>query len=350
MAISRYTLFTDRLRALIDAVDTFARSVASGLGKINGVSWEILRGSWSITDGRASSDSSDYPLAVLTFSDTDVTVSIDDPSVGAGTAFWVTDSGNWYAATYEQEQVCQECQNCIGWNASNCNSFGCTGNYNPSFCNVYQCINWFAPTYTCSVSGCNRNSGPLYLGCNRFAPGNCYSYKNSPPKGFCAARNPEYCTTPLFYQYCVSPNFTCNISSPGNCQSASCIQGGGGNCNQFGCTGSYNTSNCANFEGVPCDCVVNEKIHVFRSISGVVSSISETIFSSPIRSFKAILQGNQVTISAYDSTGYINQIDSSVDITIDSPIKTVEHGIIVGSSTFGQNPTSSIETIEVTPT
>ena len=80
-----------------------------------------------------------------------------------------------------------------------------------------------------------------------------------------------------------------------------------------------------------------------------VCLISETIFSGTIRSFKAILQGDQVTISAYDSTGYniANQIGNDVQVSIDSPIKTNDHGIIIGSSTYGQGSSSSIEKIEI---
>ena len=354
MAISRYTLFTDRIRSLVSVFDSFARQVASGLGMVNGNTWKILRGSWTISDGKAVSNTppSNYPLATLKFTDTDVAISVDAPDPGAGAAFWVTDSGNWYAATYEQQQVCGQCNNCIAWNSSNCNSFGCTGNYNPFFCSTWQCVNWFAPTYTCSPTGCNRNSGPLYLGCNQFSPGNCYSFKNTPPRGFCAARNPSFCTNPLFYQYCITPNWSCSISSPGNCQSASCLSGGGGNCNSFGCTGTFNTSTCSQFQGVPCNCVVNQKIKIFKSTAGVISSISESIFNSTIRSFKAIIQGNQITISAYDATGYniANKIGSDVVVSIDSPVKSVDHGIIISSSPYGQGASSSIEAIQIDPT
>lgn len=355
MAVSRYTLFTDRLRALVRVIDTFSRIVVGGLGQVNGSTWEILRGSWEVSNDRASSSSTDYPLAVLTFTDTDVSIAVDDPTVGAGTAFWVTDSGSWYAAVYEQEQVCQECQNCTAWNSSNCNAFGCVGNFNPSNCNSFQC-NSNVNVCNTGITFCtqwSRVNGP----CSTWSTGPCniWNSRNSgrgnPPFGFCWG--------PSRTNVCNAWNSSlqCNAFSysPPNCVQ-DCVQWGcspsgffPGFCNQNGCVGSFNTSNCAAFEGVPCDCVVNDKIHIFRYVSGAISSISETIFAGTIRSFKAILQGDKVTISAYDATGYnsANKIGSDIEITIDSPVKTTDHGIIIGSSTYGQGSSSSIEKIEI---
>lgn len=358
MAISRYTLFTDRLRALVRVIDTFSRVVVGGLGQVNGSTWEVLRGAWEVSNDRASSSSTDYPLAVLTFTDTDVAISVDDPTVGAGTAFWVTDSGSWYAAVYEQEQVCQECQNCTAWNSSNCNAFGCVGSFNPSSCNAWQCN---SSSISCSSNPSNCAVTSTTAGfCNAWAatgPCNIWNSRNSgrgnPPFGFCwgPSRNNE-CNggfnNPSTSCASWNQSFTfCNSTCvQWGCTSAGFVPG---NCNQFGCVGNFNASNCASFEGVPCDCVVNDKIHIFRYVSGAITSISETIFSGTIRSFKAILSGNQVTISAYDATGYnsANKIGSDVQIEINSPVKTNDHGIIIGSSTYGQGNSSSIEKIEI---
>ncbi len=356
MAVSRYTLFTDRLRALVRVIDTFSRIVVGGLGQVNGSTWEILRGSWEVSNDRASSSSTDYPLAVLTFTDSDVSISVDDPTVGAGTAFWVTDSGSWYAAVYEQEQVCGECQNCTAWNSSNCNAFGCIGNINSSSCNAWQCG---GGEILCRpfAGFCNAfASNPSTWSCAQNGPCNIWNSANSgrgnPPFGFCwgPSRNFVCNQTGWSNTYCVSSNpggTSCSFT----CTTWICTPAGfvPGNCNQFGCVGNFNASNCAAFEGVPCNCVVNDKIHIFRYVSGTISSISETIFAGTIRSFKAILQGNKVTISAYDATGYnpADKIGTDVEITIDSPVKTTDHGIIIGSSTYGQGSSSSIEKIEI---
>ena len=347
MAISRYTLFTDRLRSLVSVVDAFARQVASGLGMIDGNTWKIVRGSWQISNGRATSSTSptNYPLATLKFTDTDVTISIDDPDPGAGAAFWVTDSGNWYAAAYEQEQVCGQCQNCTAWNASNCNSFGCIGNYNAFICTGTSCGAWNSVCST-TPGNCARQ-GEIDGPCGAWNASNCYAWKNTPPRGFCQSRNISNCRFYNVFVYCISYNQpVTNCTYP--CAWTYCSSGYGGNCNLTGCTGNYNPSNCSAFEGVPCNCVVNEKVRILKSVSGIVSAVTETTFAAPIRSFKARISGNSVSISAYDATGYVNKIGSDFQYTFVDASKTVEHGIIISDSSYGQG--NSIEEVEIEPT
>lgn len=193
----RKNVVVSRLKALISVIETFNKSDAVGnLGLISGTNWTTVRGSWGITSNKAVSGNSplDYPLATLTFSKEDVTLSVDGVGPGVGTAFWVTDAGNWWASVVDGEQSCQTC-----YNAGTCQQFFncCNGNYNPV-------VPGFTYTY-CST----RNeviAGFTYTYCssrNEVIPGFTYTY--------CSSRNPD---TPGFtynYSYCTGYNTYGNI-------------------------------------------------------------------------------------------------------------------------------------------
>lgn len=138
--------------------DAFNRaSTVSGLGTADsGQIWNALRGNWRISGSNTalSDDSaSSYPIASVNFGNTDVKVQTDT-SGGVGIAFWVSDSGSWWAAvpryytsTYQYGICNAGQQSCIG--------AGCTPS--PNCCSgVSQsssssCDNTPA---TCNGSGC----------------------------------------------------------------------------------------------------------------------------------------------------------------------------------------------------
>jgi hypothetical protein len=82
--------------------DAFNRaSTALGLGTADsGQAWNATRGNWRIS-GSNSAISDDaatsYPLASINLGNTDVKVQTDTTG-GVGPAFWVTDSGSWWAS------------------------------------------------------------------------------------------------------------------------------------------------------------------------------------------------------------------------------------------------------------
>ena len=85
--------------------DAFNRaSTASGLGTADsGQVWTALRGNWRVSGSNSaiSDDAgSSYAIASANLGNTDVSVQAD-VSGGTGVAFWVTDSGSWWA-TYPQ--------------------------------------------------------------------------------------------------------------------------------------------------------------------------------------------------------------------------------------------------------
>lgn len=76
--------------------DSFGRSTSGSLGSF----WQNIRGTWFANGSSAQSDgdASTYPIAAADLSGTDMTVSASVSS-GTGVAFWLTDSGSWWAST-----------------------------------------------------------------------------------------------------------------------------------------------------------------------------------------------------------------------------------------------------------
>lgn len=296
------------LAALASVIDTFNRADnASNLGSINGQKWKIWAGVWAILTNKASSSSaaSTNAMATLTFTKTDVTISISGADPGLGAAFWVTDANNWYASVYTQTQVCQTCVICNAWNISNCNANCCNGPFNTwsPYCiawNASSCISW-------TLGNCN-----VFNSANT---GN-----KAPPYGFCYApsRNPSTCTGGYNPSNCSTP-------ITGNCASGTF------------CCGTYNGSFCNSQFNYSCNCTTEHRVNIIKSISGVVSTVSANLFSAAVASFKTALSGSTATITAYSATNYTTQIGNAVATSISpAPIKKSVHGIIKSSSPYAQ--------------
>ncbi|NCX38107.1 MAG: hypothetical protein EBX11_06600 [Actinobacteria bacterium] len=205
MALKKFkkvNAIVSRLKALLSIVETFNRSNTGALSTAGSTSaqWSSVRGSWGISSNKASSSSAEttYPISVLTFSSEYATLGVDGVSPGVGTAFWVTDSGNWWGTYLDGTQTCQTCQN-----ASNCSAYSTC--YNPN-----------------SGGNCAANTTCYNPG----SGGNCANYgtcTNPATGGNCAANGT-----------CYNPTTGGNCAATGTCYN----QGSGGNCNYtFGCTG-----------------------------------------------------------------------------------------------------------------
>jgi hypothetical protein len=395
------------LSALVTIIDTFNRpNNTADLGSAGGQKWKILRGAWQILSNKANSASTPATnaLATLTFTKTDVNISVSGAEPGLGASFWVTDAENWYATVYVQQQVCQTCSNCNAWNTSfctqwnaiNCGAWNAGGNcsltdngncaksgqfccqWASGTCNGWNTSNiicgaWNAqtcPTWNNSNSFCtgwNNNNCPTWNPggvcktwgtggkCNGWNNQNCASGWNARN---CAqsAWNSRNCASGWTAGFCIptawnvnncpSWNNVCN----GNCCSGPfanwgwhCIQWNNSNCawNTGGNCQFANSSNCNSFFSFSCNCVVEHRLRILRSIANTVSEISNSLFSLAINSFKLLLSGSQATIQAFSTSTYNSQIGNSVTTSISSPVKTKQHGIIKSSSSHSQG--SSID-------
>lgn len=328
--------------ALAFVIDSFNRADnANDLGSVSGQKWKIWRGVWAIVSNKASSSSSGSTnaLATLKFTSTDVTVSISGADAGMGASFWVTDADNWYASVYVQNQSCQTCANCNAFSGGNCNAFS-PGNCNstsPGNCNVGAgvfCCFGFTPG-NCTQISCTGG----------FTPGNCIVFNSAntgnkaPPYGFChqpSGFNPATCNNGYF----------CAAFNPATCNNGFCCSGDFNTWSPY-CSGTFNPATCNSFNPVvcnafftfSCNCVTEHRISILRSLAGSVSTISNSLFSAAIQSFRTILSGSQATVQAFSTTTYTSQIGNSVVQSITSPQKTKQHGIIKSTSSFGQGST-----------
>jgi hypothetical protein len=424
----RRNISVSRLKALVSVVDLFNRSPEnpSALGVAGGAPWSQVKGTWGTSSGKAISGDSPsvYPLATLTFTKEDVTLSVDGVGPGVGSSFWVSDAGNWWGTVVDGEQSCQTC-----YNAGTCQQFFncCNGNTNPvvpgnpfSCCvgstnpvvpgNFFSCCigttNPIVPgnQFSCCVGNTNPSSGGnsfsftycssssyqnVYFvvnytcGCNSFCSQGC----NSAPGSSCGLTFSQaqacggckrcsnsaggttvcnsfatgYGTNPIVpgncnqWGTCTNPSSGGNCNQWGTCQNPStggnCNQSGtcynaatGGNCNAFAsnCCYAYNTGNAFS-----CNCVVNNKVKLIRSIAGTVSSVATFSFNATVAGFKTILSGNTVTVKAYSGSGYQSQIGADQSTTVSGYTKTKKHGILKGPVTYTDAQTSEINEFRV---
>lgn len=306
------------LSALTSVIDTFNRSNQSGLGTAKGQRWKIWRGAWEILNNTANSSSvpSTHALATLNFTKTDVTISVSGAGPGMGTAFWVSDANNWWAATYEQVYSCQTCGGCAGYNTPSCCAFNTVPANPPS-----------PPPGGCPPAGSvpGNPGNPGNPCCNSCVP------KTTPPVGFCQQTYNPYSRNLPNPPNPPSPQPPC-VLLPGNPATYPCS----GNCFNFFCSAPFTFS---------CNCTTAHSIKILSAIASTISTAASSAFSSTIASFRAVLSGNNVTIRAYSDSSWASQIGSDWNTNLTSPNKNKAHGIIKSPATFSQS--SSIDEFRV---
>jgi len=396
------------LNALSSVLDGFTRTDnGSSLGLADNTqapigNWANLRGSWGISSNKASTATaaSSYPLATLTFTATDVTVQADGIGPGAGTAFWVTDSGNWWGTYLDGVQACQTCSNtanCISYSAC-CitgtytagTGYTCcvTGTYTAgtgySCCisasttpgTAYSCCTSpvFTPgsSYTCTVftgnvfagyglvpsgtpytsQGGTGNAAPCSScgGCPTgyvcrnlgqtagYGPGTCYNTDSyvCNATGTCYNADSYVCNAT---GTCYNANsFVCNAN--GTCYNANSFVC---NANGFCCTGGTNAVTYYN-----CNCVTNQKIKLIQSVANSVSTIITWAVTGTVVGIKTLLSGSNVTVRAYTGASWTTQVvEGDLVQTGVSAVKTKVHGILVAPATYSTAQTSVVDTFGV---
>lgn len=205
-----------RLKALVSVVETFNRSNSSSLGKTDsGATWTNIRGSWGISSNTASSSdsASGYPLATLTFSKEDITLTAKGVGPGVGTAFWVTDSDNWWGTYVDTEQTCDTCSS-----GGNCNAYST------------QCT---ASNPTVAQYGCISANATVY-GVTSYYGGNCASYATGYTGGNCASYGTTYYGPTCGIYATNSSSTSCAGNGVTGSNSAYCVVYGAGSCTTYG--------------------------------------------------------------------------------------------------------------------
>jgi len=318
-------------KALASVLDTFNRANnASSLGTADNTvaptgSWSVIRGSWGIASNAANSSTaaSSYPLATLNFQSNTVTLGVDNIGPGAGTAFWVTDSGTWWATYVDATQSCSTC-----YNGSNTNYTTC---YNPSNPINGTCWNTSNP-----INGtCWNTSNPIN--------GTCY---NPPNYGTNTCINIGYCYNGNAYT-CVTGS---NTSNPYTCVT------GSNTSNPYTCVTGHNTSNpytCASGSNTSnaysCSCVTNNSVNLIKSIASTISTVATFTMTATVLGLKTLINGvtGVITVRGYSTTGYTTQIGTDQTATATGFTAKNTHGIILGPTTYSAAQTANIDNFQV---
>lgn len=168
-------------------IDNFNRSTSGSLGTPSGGGvWIATSGTWSADGSKATSATaaSSYPIASAELYTNAPTIDLDTDGAGAGIAFWVQDSSNWFgvvpwrATDTNYTQLTSYGSQCNGFQTV-CNAFGsysgCTGYgnygqgktcvdfYRYNTCNAYgQVCTKYTQTTTYSQQT-NYSAGTRYL-------------------------------------------------------------------------------------------------------------------------------------------------------------------------------------------
>jgi len=394
----RHSASVSRLKALLSLVEDFSRLTLVNAGTTS-AKWKQVISGWTIAAGKGTSVAIGS-LISTTFSSTNAVIKAKNPASGVGPAFWVTDSGNYWAVVKNTTNICQTCSACGVYNScSYCSSYaygsdsscGCASYTQTQCCNTYGYVtvcSSYSTTTCCtaysSYECCVVNVPFYYTCCTGYTTSSCcteyytyygnfccaaYVYNSYKGGGVCG--QPVFCAVTLCFSYgtCTTCSSYSECSGSycaayGSCQT--CVTYGqcqtcSGYSEQFTCTGytsctvcgaynqcqycngySYGPSaacGCASSYTYNCNCADQHKIELIKKENGsetVVSSTSNS--SSQIAGIKVITDGNNVTAQAYSDTNYSSQIGSNLT-AVNTGQKSKDHGIISRASNASQGYT-----------
>jgi hypothetical protein len=370
--------------------DNFNRTGVSLGTSSSGSAWTSLRGTWATNGTQAvSSDAgSTYALSSVAFGNANTTVSAD-VSGGTGVAFWVTDSGSWWAATTYYNQtvnstynsccstspVCSPGSYPIDYGAANCvatpgtttysyqgastSSRSCDSGGGSTRCSgaTGGASICYVLSYTCpsgqSYSGgsCYSNYYPYYVTSNKptcsettytaafnySCSGSCSAGQSGPYTGSSLGLSQAscWCGTTSATTY----NCTCSQGTPSSTNTSSATCSGTGYCTYPNC------SNCGGGTIDVCNACYQDVysqyyyLRLYSSASGTVTTpVSDVNLGAPAAAIKVITSGNNVTAQAYSNTSMTTPLGSALTAT-NTGTKGTSSGIIKTPSNYSQGTT-----------
>jgi len=268
----KINVVASRLKALLSLVENFSRATLTNAGATS-AKWRHVVAGWGVSGGKGTASSIGALISTM-FASTDAVLKAKNPASGVGPAFWVTDSGNYWAVVKNTTNICQTCTACGSYNScSYCSSTtygrdsscGCQSYTTQSCCNSYaygahsscgcasytttSCCNSYGTCQVCSTYGtstCCSSFGTCTV-CN----GNYYTYQ-------CCQRQASYfgCTSSYtYYSYSCCGAYTYNAYKGGLICSyyyLCAVQG----CNAYGtvyyCAEYTTCTECAGYWTVSC--------------------------------------------------------------------------------------------------
>jgi hypothetical protein len=394
----RHAASVSRLKALLSLIESFSRLTLVNAGATS-AKWKHIVPGWVITAGKGTSTVIGS-LISTTFSSASVVIKAKNPASGVGPAFWITDSGNYWAVVKNTTNICQSCSACGQYNScSYCSSYaygsdsscGCASYTQTTCCNSYGYVtvcSSYSTTTCCTAYStyecCIVNVPFYYTCCTGYSSSSCCTEYYTYYGNFCCAayvynsyKGGVVCGQPIFcaVTLCFSYGTCTTCSSYSECSGSYCQMYGScqqcstyGQCQvcsgyseQFTCTGytsctvcgaynqcqycngySYGPSaacGCASSYTYDCSCTDHHKIDLVKKQNGSETVISSTSNStSSIAGIKVTTDGNSVTAQAYSDTNYSSQVGSTLTTT-NTGQKPKDHGIISRASNASQGYT-----------
>lgn len=332
-----------------DISDNFNRPNSSTLGTAsNGIAqWTTLRGSWEVSSFQASSTTAATNGALATTTLTkpvpNYQIDLDIPSgAGVGTAFWVTDENNWWAAiTYQTTSTSYSCPSGGTLSGTTCNT---SSSYGASLASGSEYVGPATPSTQYYVEEVRFGYEPIGIACGS----QCTQMGGSCINGTCQEPGPYiYCTstpTTTPSDFCSSVSYSC--SSPSYLSGTDCYTSysyyycpSGGDLSGTTCTvtSSYPAT------GTPTTAF---SVRLIKSVSGTISTVQTLGTSVETKSLRVTTTNNAINIKAYGSAGQSGPA-AELDYTASSPTITGNLGVIkTVAATSGSASANQTNTVD----
>ena len=290
-------------------IDNFNRTTSGSLGTAtSGSIWSAIRGTWYADGANAKSDdaATSYPIAAVEV-DQNIVASVS-VNPGTGLAFWVTDSGSWWAATsaatatpYSYTGDCGYCGLC-----DTVCSTPSAGTYPSCNCGVNT-------TTTTGTKSCSCPNGGTYGG----------------------ATWGDICITQMCGSFpCVTYAATCTTTA--GTTTYSCKP-----CDQVCSTpgpGNYPNCNCSRPQCTSSGTTYDYYLRLIKSVGGAVSQVgTDVALTASAAAIAVTTVGDAITVKAYSDAAMTTQTGSTLVSNPTSPTKGTKVGIIKAPTSYGQS-------------
>lgn len=332
--------------------DSFNRTDGSLGSADTGQAWSATRGTWTISTNKATSSDagSTYPLAAVETGAQNVIVSADITDGGPGVAFWVTDANSWWASSVNYSSSTAQAYY-TGSTVATGSTSSCSGGPVSGACSP-GCGTTIAGT-ACSWSQTGSASGSPATVTNQCTGGSVSNVISSTP-GSNIYTCPGGCYYSAFFDTCFSSFDDSGCGAPTVTQGSTTYTVYTGSsyspatstsCSQstvttttYGCAGPGGNSttgggDCGTYVAGGGTTYLTE-LKLYKNVSGTISTVQTTEINSNSSAFveansiKASTSGDNITITAYQSSGLSSAFATTLTNTPTTPLKGTKAGII----------------------
>ena len=332
-----------------DISDNFNRPNSSTLGTAsNGIAqWTTLRGSWGVSSFQANSATAATSGALATTTLTkpvpNYQIDLDIPSgAGVGTAFWVTDQNNWWAAiTYQTTSTAYSCPSGGSLSGTTCTT---SSSYGASLTSGSSYVGPATSSTVYYVEEVRYGYEPIGIACGS----QCTQFGGACINGTCQEWGSYiYCTstpTSTPSSFCSSTVYSC--SAPSYLSGTDCYT----SYSYYYCPngGDLSGTTCTVTSSYPATAtpVTSYSVRLINSASGTISTVQTLSTSVETKSLRVTTTNNAINVKAYGSVGQ-SGTPAELNYTATSPTITGNLGVIkiipVTGGSASVNQTNSVD-------